>query len=91
MKLIINGQSRESQARTLADLLKAEGLAQALQDCVPPITPPRGPSHDDPAARPARPRIALARNGALVRRADWLSVRLAEGDVIEIVKAVGGG
>ncbi|MGO1120107.1 sulfur carrier protein ThiS [Rhodovibrionaceae bacterium A322] len=77
MKLIINGQERDSEARTLSELLRAEGLAEALQD---------GNDCD-----PKRPRVALAQNGALVRRQLWESTPLADGDAIEIVTAVGGG
>jgi sulfur carrier protein len=35
--------------------------------------------------------IAVAHNGALVRRADWAQTRLAPGDQIEIVLAKQGG
>lgn len=41
----------------------------------------------DPAAR----RIAIARNGALVKRAHWPEEPLAEGDRIEIVRPLAGG
>lgn len=36
-------------------------------------------------------RVAVERNGAIVRRADFGSVTLADGDRIEIVQFVGGG
>lgn len=36
-------------------------------------------------------RVAAERNGALVRRADFTSTALAEGDRVEIVHFVGGG
>ncbi len=35
--------------------------------------------------------VALALNGQVLRRADWESTALGEGDRIEIVRAVGGG
>lgn len=41
----------------------------------------------DPTAR----RIAIARNGALVKRAMWSEEALAEGDRIEIVRPLAGG
>jgi thiamine biosynthesis protein ThiS len=36
-------------------------------------------------------RLAIEHNFAVVRRADWPSVELGEGDRIEIVHFVGGG
>jgi sulfur carrier protein len=41
----------------------------------------------DPAAR----FLAVAVNGAVVRRADWPAVRLAPGDAVEIVRPFQGG
>ncbi|WP_022729167.1 sulfur carrier protein ThiS [Fodinicurvata sediminis] len=41
----------------------------------------------DPTAR----RIAIARNGALVKRDSWPVESLAEGDRIEIVRPLAGG
>jgi len=41
----------------------------------------------DPAARG----LALALNGAVVRRADWDAVSLKPGDSLEIVKPFAGG
>ena len=35
--------------------------------------------------------VAVAVNGEVVRRADWASIELSEGDEVEIVRAVGGG
>jgi len=35
--------------------------------------------------------LAIARNGEVVRRAQWAEVELAHGDQIEIVRAVQGG
>ena len=36
-------------------------------------------------------RVAVERNGAIVRRADFAQMLLADGDKIEIVHFVGGG
>ena len=36
-------------------------------------------------------RVAVERNGAIVRRADFAQTLLADGDKIEIVHFVGGG
>jgi thiamine biosynthesis protein ThiS len=36
-------------------------------------------------------RVAVERNREIVRRDDYGSIRLAEGDVLEIVHLVGGG
>lgn len=35
--------------------------------------------------------IAVAVNGEVVRRADWASHRLADGDVVDVVTAAQGG
>ena len=40
---------------------------------------------------PSRPGIAVAVNGAVARRAEWPSRRLAADDKIEIVEAKTGG
>ncbi len=36
-------------------------------------------------------RVAVAHNGAVVRRGELTTVTLSEGDSVEIVRAVGGG
>ena len=36
-------------------------------------------------------RVAVAHNGAVVRRGELAGVTLSEGDSVEIVRAVGGG
>ena len=38
-----------------------------------------------------KPQVAVAVNSEVVRRADWASVEVKEGDEVEIVRAVGGG
>jgi sulfur carrier protein len=35
--------------------------------------------------------VAVARNGGVVRREEWPQVVLEDGDVLEIVRMVGGG
>ena len=35
--------------------------------------------------------LAVALNGAVVRRADWSQVRLNEADKVEVLRAIGGG
>ena len=35
--------------------------------------------------------VAVARNGSVVRREEWPQVVLEDGDVLEIVRMVGGG
>ncbi len=39
----------------------------------------------------AQEQVAVEHNGAIVRRAAWPKVALADGDVVEIVTLVGGG
>ncbi|TAH37885.1 MAG: sulfur carrier protein ThiS [Planctomycetota bacterium] len=41
--------------------------------------------------RAAAAGVAVERNGAVIRRADWERTVLAPGDVVEIVALVGGG
>ena len=36
-------------------------------------------------------RVAVAVNGAVVPRTEWIGLRLTEGDRVEIITAVGGG
>jgi sulfur carrier protein len=36
-------------------------------------------------------RIAVAHNGTVLYREDWPSIRLREGDRLEIVRMIGGG
>jgi thiamine biosynthesis protein ThiS len=38
-----------------------------------------------------RRHVAVARNGSVVRREEWPEVVLEDGDVLEIVRMVGGG
>lgn len=36
-------------------------------------------------------RVAVARNGEVVRRGKWATTELAEGDAVEVLVAVAGG
>ncbi|MEO6197243.1 MAG: sulfur carrier protein ThiS [Dehalococcoidia bacterium] len=38
-----------------------------------------------------KPEVAVAINGEIVRRTDWRATVVSDGDVVEIVRAVGGG
>lgn len=38
-----------------------------------------------------RRRVAVARNGDVVPRAEWGSTRLVDGDAVEVLTAVAGG
>jgi sulfur carrier protein len=75
MRLIINGEPREARAATLADLFQAE-LVHTDADA-PAQASPRG--------------FAIALNGNVVRKDKWAATRLADGDRIEIVRAMQGG
>jgi sulfur carrier protein len=35
--------------------------------------------------------VAVALNGEVVRRREWPATRVRDGDVVEVVRAVGGG
>jgi sulfur carrier protein len=75
MRLTVNGEPREAGALTLADLFQSE-LARL--------------EADEPA--PARPRgFAIALNGSVVRKDKWAATQLADGDKVEIVRAMQGG
>ena len=71
MRLSVNGEPRESEARNLDALWQAEAEAQGLD------ATPHG--------------VAIALNGAVVRRRDWSATVLGEGDRVEIVRAMQGG
>ena len=45
----------------------------------------------DMGIRPDQEGIAIAVNGELVLRRDWISLRLTAGDAVELVRAVQGG
>jgi sulfur carrier protein len=70
MRLTVNGETRDTEARTLAALWVAET------------------EHLEP---PSRKGFAIARNGELVRAAQWDETRIEDGDRVEIIRAVAGG
>jgi len=70
MRLIVNGETREVEAESLAELWRAEAEALALEG-------PQG--------------VAIAVNGEVAPRAAWETTPLAEGDRVEIVRAMRGG
>ena len=65
MKVFVNGELRELEISTLAELITELDLPVA--------------------------RIAIELNREVVRRSDWGSTMLKDGDRIEIVHFVGGG
>jgi sulfur carrier protein len=65
--------------------IKINGVAEALQ--VPTVAALLGSRGIDALARG----IAVARNGAVVPRTRWAETGLADGDEIEIIKAISGG
>jgi len=65
--------------------IKVNGVAEAVQTAsIATLLAARG---IDVQARG----IAVARNGAVVPRARWAETALADGDEIEIIKAISGG
>lgn len=70
MRLIVNGQGRESAASNLDALFREEAEETGIDG-------PQG--------------IAIALNGCVVRRRDWGTTPISEGDRIEIVRAMQGG
>lgn len=75
MQIIVNGQCREHEPASLAELWRT-----AMRDADVQLDTeiePRG--------------YAIALNGAVVRRDAWARTPINEGDRIEIVRAVQGG
>jgi sulfur carrier protein len=70
MKLLVNGEPRDSAAANLVELWREE--TRDLE-----LATPKG--------------YAMALNGALVRKDRWDATALAEGDRVEIVRAMQGG
>ncbi len=58
-----------------------------------PVELPPATTVADVVARRAegQRRVAVARNGEVVRRSDWSSTELAAGDAVEVLVAVAGG
>lgn len=74
MRLTVNGEPRDSDAATLAELWRRETEDLGNE---PGTAPPRG--------------FAISLNGVVVRRADWPATTLADGDTVEIIRAMSGG
>jgi sulfur carrier protein len=75
MRLTVNGEPRDSGAATLADLFQSEVARFDAEESTPPNR--RG--------------FAIALNGNVVRKDKWAGTTLADGDRIEIVRAMQGG
>jgi len=75
MRLTVNGEPRDSGAATLADLFQSEVARFDANEPAPPNR--RG--------------FAIALNGNVVRKDKWAATTLADGDRIEIVRAMQGG
>lgn len=70
MKIIINGQPRDSEAGDVWALFRIEAEEAGIES-------PHG--------------IAIAVNGTVIRRRDWETTAITEGDKVEIVRAMQGG
>lgn len=75
MKLTVNGAERDTEAPTLAALWAAEVEHLGIEDGAPL----------------SRRGFAIALNGAVVRAVRWDETAVAEGDRVEIIRAVAGG
>ena len=75
MRLVVNGEDRDTEARTLAALWAVETEHLGIEEDAPP----------------SRRGFALALNGEVVRAARWDETRVNEGDRVEIIRAVAGG
>ncbi len=76
MRLSVNGEAREVEAADLEALWRGEAGADGLASA-PELASANG--------------VAIALNGAVVRRKDWAATTLGEGDRVEIVRAMQGG
>lgn len=65
MKIQVNGEKQETNAQSIAELLRELNA------------PETG--------------VAVAQNGAVVRRGDWQQTTVCEDDEIEVIRAVQGG
>ena len=70
MMLVVNGETHQTAATTIAELWREETEDLGLQNA-------KG--------------YAIALNGTLVRKDKWQSTPLADGDRVEIVRAMQGG
>ena len=69
---------------TEAETLTVNGLAEPLAPTVAALLASREIAPDGRG-------VAVALNGAVVRRADWATTALHPGDTVEIVRAMQGG
>ena len=67
-----------------AKLLTVNGVSEPLAATVAALLAARDIAPDGRG-------VAVALNGAVVRRADWATTALNPGDVVEIVRAMQGG
>ncbi|WP_237478939.1 sulfur carrier protein ThiS [Lichenibacterium dinghuense] len=98
MRLTVNGEARDTEARNLAALWAAETAHLR----VPTDAGAWGSTGDEAAGEgapapagapepPSRRGFAIALNGEVVRAARWDDTRINEGDRVEIIRAVAGG
>lgn len=80
MNIVVNGEDRRTEARTLAALWATE-----VEDLA---TEHLATEHLEP--RPRRG-FAIALNGEVVRSQAWDETRIGEGDRVEIIRAMAGG
>lgn len=78
MEITINGDRRECEAQTIAELVRSELRDQIEADAqADELSALRG--------------FAVAQNGNVVRRAEWERTLIGAGDRIEIIRAYSGG
>ena len=85
MEIIVNGQRRDCEPATLAELWRAE-----VQDIEKQVGEMEDSKVQDGVVKASRG-YAIALNGTVVRRDAWARTPINEGDRIEIVRAVQGG
>ena len=101
MRLTVNGEARQTEARTLAALWAAEtahlrvpteagasGFSGSEGD---EASTTEAPAPVGALAPPSRRGFAIALNGEVVRAARWDGTTVDEGDRVEIIRAVAGG
>ena len=101
MRLTVNGEARQTEARTLAALWAAE--TAHLRVPTDADASESATSTDDEAsatgalasvgaiAPSSRRGFAIALNGEVVRAARWDETSVEEGDRVEIIRAMAGG
>ena len=98
MRLTVNGEPRDTEARTLAALWAAETEhlrvstdAGALEITGDEAAVAGTPGSVGALEPPSRRGFAIALNGEVVRTARWDETDVNEGDRVEIIRAVAGG